>query len=301
MNLNIKNVVLILIAVMLASFLLAGLLGATASFRGPVLYNPAVEPFDETREFAADGIQELQVDTISTDINIITTEGNSINVHLYGNVTPDILPADFARTSGNRLIVSARPRSGMNVNSRIDLTLDIYVPSGTVTALRGDTVSGDAHISGPDLQTVIFKTVSGDLRASGLALDRLEFQSVSGTLLAADTTAVEAKLRTTSGDLDISGFAGSIDARTVSGDLIVAYRQFAHDIDFETTSGKTKLTLPEDAQFTLRFDTVSGKVDSEFPIAVTSSSARSFAGAVGEAEHRLQIRSVSGNLNLYQQ
>ncbi|MBS4030598.1 MAG: hypothetical protein KGZ63_04130 [Clostridiales bacterium] len=68
MNLNIKNIVLILIAVMLASFLMAGLLGATTSpFWGWT--NPAVEPIDETREFSADTIKEIDIETISSDIN----------------------------------------------------------------------------------------------------------------------------------------------------------------------------------------------------------------------------------------
>lgn len=301
MNLNIKNIVLILIAVMLASFLMAGLLGATTSpFWGWT--NPAVEPIDETREFSADTIKEIDIETISSDINFILVEDtDTIRIHLYGDVTPDILPAEFARQSGNRLSVTVRPRSGINVNTRFKLTLDMYVPAGYVETLRTDTVSADLYVSTLDINTLDFKTVSGDLKADNLELASLGFKSVSGDLRARTFTATRADLRTTSGNVEISGFTGNIEAKSVSGDLSVEYREFANNLSFDTTSGKTKLTLPQDAEFSIRLDTVSGKVDSEFPLMVTSSSGRNFVGAVGDSDNRMQVKSVSGNVNIFQQ
>lgn len=302
MNLNMKNIVLILIAVMLASFLMAGLLGATiAPFWGWTDFNQVMESIDETREFSVEDITEIQLETISTDINIIPVEeGTEIKVHLYGEVTPDILPVEFAKKSGNRLTVTIRPRTGINMNTRLRLTLDMYVPVGYGETLRGDTVSGDLNVADLDVKALYVKTVSGNLNVSNINLDTLDFQSVSGVLYAKTCSAAKANLKTISGNLDITNFAGDIDAKTVSGDLIVEYSEFANNITFDTTSGKTILTLPQESQFSIHLNTVSGNVDSEFPVMVTSGSGRNFEGTVGDGANRIRIKSVSGNVNLYQ-
>ncbi|MDW7651894.1 MAG: DUF4097 family beta strand repeat-containing protein [Bacillota bacterium] len=299
MNLNIKNVVLMLIVVMMGSFLIAGLLGAASiPFWGGTLINAPLAPYNEVHQFTAEQITQLDVSTINTDINFIVTEDDTIKAHLYGEVTPDALPAEFARQSGSRLTVTARPRSGIN-NSRIRLTLDLYVPAQHLESVQGETVSGDMKLTGLNIKKLEFYTVSGDMDIRDLSLDTLQFKSVSGRLRAEDVSAANTNLNTTSGNLEITGLDGNLIAKTVSGDVTVDYNNFDNDITFDTTSGKTSLTLPEKAQFTIRLNTVSGKVDSEFPLTVTSSSSRSFEGRAGDSANRIFIKSVSGSVDIY--
>lgn len=303
MNLNMRNIVLILIIVMVGSFLIAAALGTTvAPFWDGNLFNPHVEPFDETREFAVDEIRAIEAETISTEINLIPTEDTGlVTVHLYGEVTPDALPDPFAQVSGDRLTVSARPRPGIN-NTRINLTMDIYVPAGYVETLRADSVSGDLHVRELDLKTVRFNTVSGKFFAEDLNLDSVSFHSVSGDLRAQRFTAQSGDFNTTSGNIDITAFHGDISASSVSGDLTVAYGTFANDITFNTTSGKTRLSLPADASFSVRLDTTSGDVNTgDFPVTIQSSSRNRFEGTVGSGDNSIQVRSVSGDVTFIRQ
>jgi lia operon protein LiaG len=299
-KLNMKNLVLILVIVMMASFLLAGLLGATiAPFWGGSAFNANVEPFDQTHEFELGDIRIIEANTISTDINIIPLEeGATIKVHLYGKVTPDTIAQDFARVNGGRLTVNARPRVGINTNTRIDLTLDIYVPQGYVATIQGETVSGDMNVPALDISKLSFKTVSGELEASGLALDTADFTSVSGNIRARLFTANSAVFRTTYGDIDITGFSGDINARTVSGDLLVEYAAFDNDVTFNTTSGRARLFLPADSYFSVLLETVSGQVNSDFPLSIISTSRNRFEGTNGESGNRIEVKSVSGDVTL---
>lgn len=301
MNMNMRNVVLILVIVMLASFLLAGVLGATvAPFWGHSVLNLNMESVDETFEFPLEGLSAIEAETVNTEINIIPVEGDTVKVHLYGEATEGVLQEEFARLSGSRLTVSVRPRSGRNVNTQLRLTLDMYVPAKYTETLRADTVSGNMKVTELHLKDLEFKTVSGDLTASNMEADRFQFTSVSGNLHVRLFRSEESDFKSTSGDFDASGFTGDITARTVSGNLEVEYSEFDYDVSLDTTSGNTKLTLPEDSQFSVSLSTVSGKVNSEFPITVHATSRSGFEGNVGEEDNEIEVKSVSGDVNLYQ-
>ncbi|MCR3921557.1 MAG: DUF4097 domain-containing protein [Firmicutes bacterium] len=282
MKINIRNLVLVLIVVMLASFGLASALGGRILPLGDAGFSIGLEDIDETFEFTAAEIKEIEINTISTDVNIIPVDDSVVKVHLYGEVTKDILPDEFAHQNGSRLKIEVRPRTGLNINARIRLTLDIYTPKTYAESIRVDTVSGELDIA-------------------ELTLKQLEFNSVSGDI---ESDAVEAEqlvIKTTSGNMNIDDFSGMISANSVSGDLTVEYREYAHDIEFNTTSGRTELSLPATAQFEVRLQSVSGKVNSEFPITINSSSSRDFAGIVGSNEHSIDVRSVSGGIDIKKQ
>ncbi|MCW3490585.1 DUF4097 domain-containing protein [Dethiobacter alkaliphilus] len=282
LNLDMKKIVMILLSLMIVSFAIAGILGAGAGSWTASIVPGSLETIDKTHVFESEELQEIIIETISTDINIIPTEESTVKVHLYGEATPNLIPYDFARQSGNRISVDVRPKQqpGINLNTILRLTLDVYVPGQYTEKLRA-------------------QTVSGDLLASDLSLQTLAFKSVSGKLRATDFNAEWADLSTTSGNLSISGFAGELTSKTVSGDVTLDYKEFANNITVSTTSGNTTLILPEDAEFSVQFQTVSGKANSDFPITVDSLSGnRNFAGTVGSGENRVQVRSVSGNLEI---
>ena len=219
------------------------------------------------------------METISTDIKIIPASSSEIVVHLYGEVTQDILEEEFARESGSRLTVSVRPRPSININTRIRLNLDIYVPVDQLGSLRIDTVSGDTNITELNVEDFSFKAVSGSLRAKSLFADNIGLQTVSGKI-------------------DLANATGNLTAKTVSGDVSATFERFTNNVTINTTSGDTKLTLPEDAQFEIRLDTVSGKINSEFPITMNSLNNRNVEGKVGNGSNKIQVKSVSGGVRL---
>lgn len=273
-----KKVVLILVIVMLGSLMMAAFLGASFLPFGSVV-SPHMVTVDETRNFSIEEIQEISVETISTDIKIIPANSTEIVVHLYGEVTQGILEEEFARESGSRLAISVRPLPGINIYTRINLSLDIYVPADQLDSLRIDTVSGDTNITELNVDDFSFKAVSGSLRAKSLFAENMGLQTVSGKI-------------------DLANASGNLTTKTVSGDVSVTFEHFENDVTVNTTSGDTKLTLPEDAQFEVRLDTVSGKINSEFPITMNSLNQRNVEGKVGDGSNKIQIKSVSGGVRL---
>ncbi len=282
-NFNIRNIVLVLLIVMLSSFALAGMLGGVAlnfdnwgSFGGPV------ENVDIERTFAVGELTEISANTVSTDLNIISTESDEIKVHLYGSTSAHAVPELLVSERTNRLEVKVEPRRNIRGTIHYRLKLDIYVPADYTGSIE-------------------FRTVSGDFNIDAFTLDRLAFNSVSGNMKADSLTAGETVLKTTSGGIKITGNPGSLEVKTISGSISAAYSDFNSNINIGTTSGAVKIQLPAAAGFNLQAESVSGRINSDFPVTVTESSGRNrLSGTAGDGGQNITVKTVSGNITLSQ-
>ncbi|GAG73097.1 unnamed protein product, partial [marine sediment metagenome] len=143
-----------------------------------------------------------------------------------------------------------------------------------------DTVSADVDISNLDINNFQCKTVSGDLRIEFLGSDNLT-------------------LKTTSGNINMLNILGNLKVDSVSGDINVGYRVFDNNVDIKTTSGKVKIDLPQNAEFYLKTNTVSGEVVAKFPITIISfNKMNQLEGTVGTGDNRIIVDTVSGSIYL---
>lgn len=142
---------------------------------------------------------------------------------------------------------------------RIDL--EVRVPRGI--QVSAGSVSGDVALSGVD-GAVRASSVSGDVRLQGVRASSLRASSVSGRIEA------------------------SVDALTGDGDL-----------EFSSVSGDVIAELPKDFNADLRMSTVSGTIDSAYPITLEGrTTRRGLEGRIGNGGRRLRVSTVSGDLRL---
>jgi hypothetical protein len=115
-----------------------------------------------------------------------------------------------------------------------------------------------------------------------------------------------------------STVSGAIDVRTseeaqassVSGDVRVSMGRLPRSgtLRFSTVSGDVRLTLPSNAGAQLRLNTLSGEIDSEFPLTVTARGSRNGGSRVrvgqkveatlGRGGPTIDINTVSGDVEL---
>jgi len=145
-------------------------------------------------------------------------------------------------------------------NASIDL--EVAVPTNLV--VDAGSVSGDVEVSG----------AHGDVSAS----------SVSGNVV-----------------LDHL-HANSINANSVSGDVDVKVDELTGrgDFTFHSVSGDVTLEVPRDFGAELSMTTVSGDIDSDFPITLGNGrmNRRSMNARIGAGGRRLDVSTVSGDLRL---
>jgi hypothetical protein len=146
----------------------------------------------------------------------------------------------------------------------------------------------EVHVRVPAGVRFSASTVSGDVEVEGLSGD-VQAHSVSG-------------------DVAVST-RGTVEAGSVSGDLTVSMGRLPArgTLEFKTVSGDVEITLPSDAGAELRASTLSGEIDSDFPLEMSGSDrGRGYVrvgqrarGTLGDGGVRVEVETVSGDITVH--
>ena len=142
------------------------------------------------------------------------------------------------------------------------------------------------------------ETVSGDIKIEELVAEKIRAKTISGDIAVKDYTG-NIDVGSTSGDISLVDGRDNedVDASTVSGDILIE-QDVVSDMKLKSTSGDVKINLSEDSQFYLDVSTVSGDIKHDFSIKIISSGRRDLEGTVGDAEERIMISTVSGDVTV---
>lgn len=225
---------------------------------------------DTTVTLARGGTVDLSL--VSGEIIVSAGTGDRVQVRAYSE--RGIL--SFS-ASPNRVSLEVRSSRGRMGDTRYEVTvpvgarLELRAVSGDITArgVRGEveaaTVSGDLEVV--DATRIAYlETVSGDLKGSNLSGD-IRATSVSGDV-DLDNVEGELEVETVSGELRLIGArTKEVRTETVSGDLTYdGTLDPGGRYDFHSHSGTIELHVPSSAGGTVRVETYSGSIDSDFPM-----------------------------------
>jgi hypothetical protein len=149
---------------------------------------------------------------------------------------------------------------------------------------RRDRGRVDFQVRLPRRLKLSANSVSGDVEVNGVG-DEVRARSVSGNVRLERVRAPAVAATSVSGDVDVQ-----IDALTGSGDL-----------RFRSVSGNVSLQLPRSLDADVTLKTVSGELDSDFPLVIGGASRmarRTITGRIGRGGRELQLTTVSGDVRL---
>jgi len=109
------------------------------------------------------------------------------------------------------------------------------------------------------------------------------------------------KLHGFSSRLSLDDVAGPINAHTFSGAVVIRAKSWEPNqtIEVDTFSGNVELRVPETARGSIFFNSFSGRLNSEMPLALHSSSRRSVrADLGGGGDGRLRFKTFSGSVRI---
>jgi len=285
-NMNIQKMVIWLVIIAVVSLTIAAIVffnteNYMVSFRGRSDFEG--NSIDEVKTFDIDQLREIYIHSVSSDVSVFSTEEEDIKIHFYGRSalkSEKALPKLITNLEGSKLKIEIEYPKVLFYWAAADVLLDIYIPRDYRDNVIIDAVSADVDISNLDINNFKCKTVSGDLKIKSLGSDNLT-------------------INTASGDVNIVDFSGNLKADLVSGDIDVGYRVFDNNVDIKTISGKVKIDLPQNAEFYLKTNTVSGEVVAKFPITIISfNKMNQLEGTVGTGDNSIIIDTVSGDIYL---
>ena len=163
---------------------------------------------------------------------------------------------------GMRVHSSGR-RDRWNDDDRDDLQIDITVKVPKGLEVSAGSVSGDVAVTGAE-GDVRVSSVSGDVRLDAPKASRVRASSVSGD--------VDVRIRELTG-------TGMLSFTSVSGDV--------------------EIELPKNVDADVTMRTVSGEMESDFPLVLNGRvNRRSLEARIGKGGRELELRTVSGNVRL---
>ncbi len=283
-NINIQKMVIWLVVIAVVSLTIATIAffsieNYMVSFRDR--NNFEGNSIDEAKTFGIDQLKEIYIHSVSSDVSVFSTDEEDVKIHFYGRSalkSEKTLPKLITNLEGSKLKIEIEYPRVLFYNANV--VLDVYIPQDYRENIIIDTVSADVDISNLDINNFQCKTVSGDLRIESLGSDNLT-------------------LKTTSGNINILDILGNLKVDSVSGNVNVGYKVFTQDIDIKTISGKVKIDLPQNAEFYLKTNTVSGEVVTKFPITIISfNKLNQLEGTVGTGDNRIIVDTVSGSIYL---
>ncbi|WP_026882190.1 DUF4097 family beta strand repeat-containing protein [Clostridium akagii] len=299
---NVKKVVIYLLGIM---FVTLGL-GTLIMLQTGTNLIKGTKPnhtVNDSKTSSLTGIDEIDVDVSSSDINIIPESTSQVKAHFYGGVTSGSSyksPKIQCYKSGNTLVIKQVEPHMFFGFSNSNFKLDVYIPSGYNKNIKLVSSSGDININvnGYHFNKLDCNLSSGSLTINDLTADTFKYSSSSGDLKADKLTTKTTALDSSSGSININMFSGDLTSESSSGDCKIKYADFHNNIDVHSSSGEIELTLPKSAQFDLNAEASSGDVSCDFPVTVSGKNEHKLRGIVVNDKNKIKLDASSGDIKI---
>lgn len=289
---------------------LALALAAALMFSGCGLWR-APKLDDETKDAIKDAVQDAVEDVKNAveDAAESARSGESLTERSY-EITDRVDSLDLEWVSG-KVDVYAAEGDAVRLVERSDKgiydneALQWSVEDGELKVRWTDSrLSPATMLNSKDLAVYLpaaawdelsFETVSADLTVRDALICReLDLDTTSGTVDVRDAAADELNIGSVSGSVAVSGAFREVKTESVSGSVSLVLTSAAEEIKMNSVSGAQSLALPDDCGFTLKFDSVSGTLDSALALTAQGGTYR-----FGDGGCKIEVETVSGNLRLH--
>lgn len=239
---------------MLKKLTVAAILLTILGIGGSVLtYTASNQSIDmnESQTINYENIDAIEIETISTDVEIIASnDQQDARIELKGRTNDTNPPVLSVKEQGSKLIIDLQSEKKdiqwfqLSPNFAPDtLALKVYVPEKLLNSITVGGVSADLYLDNIHAETMTFKSTSGDIDAYNLQFENAYIQTVSG-------------------DVGIDELVGKIAIKTTSGDISLAMMSLSYPIQIDSTSGDVELvTENELTDVKFKIQSVSGDIN----------------------------------------
>ncbi|WP_100371943.1 DUF4097 family beta strand repeat-containing protein [Bacillus sp. FJAT-45037] len=241
---------------------------------------------------------ELHLESTSVDWRIEPTSSQQLFVEIEGQKNNQKLTVS---ERGNRLVVKIEEGNTISLpflHFGPDTEAVAHVPVNMLDSFHVKTVSGDVEFAASFFgDQFSFKSVSGDIVANGLEFDQANFETTSGDIQVDNFNGGIARNKTVSGDIELEHVSGEVIADTVSGDILVTYKDENKDVNVKTVSGDIELEIPS-LNATLDLRTTSGNMTVEEMLTDQHFEKRKASGTAGDGNFKISSNTVSGDIEI---
>ena len=254
----------------------------------------------EGTAFPSQPLKGVDVQIVNGDVTIVLDDDPGADVRLDG----DLENLELSMSDDGVLSV----RQGNTASSSFFFhrglaaaDVELVLPRRFWDFVQISTVNGDVDVgTGLEVGQLSVKTANGDAQVNDLGCQELIFHSASGDLDGAGINSVSVAANTASGDVQLAGVFGTVKVGTASGDVEAELQQVPEQMELGSKSGDCEVVMPDGQGFTLQFSTVSGELDSDFPLVGPIGKRSGEAIYLDGGGRVFRVSSVSGDIMLRQ-
>lgn len=273
-------------------------------------YAPEAEGRPVTGPVSSQGLRGIDIQNVNGDVTVRMSEQAEGDILIGGDVNK--LEVSYA-ADGVLILRPWRTASSSLLFRRGVASADIEVclPCRRWDILQISSVNGDVELSGVEAGQVYIRTVNGDLEGRLGQCEQLTVDTVSGDVdwrgqardilvqtMSGDVRfeggADRVKASSMSGDIELFGPVNEVKCTSASGDIRLETAVLPRAMDLSAKSGDCRARIPDTGPFSIQMKTVSGDVDSEFPL---DRGPGGVMGTTGEGP-AYTVTSVSGDVEL---
>lgn len=268
-------------------------------------------PYDRSYEYSLDAgsVEALRIDWVAGSVSVTPYAGDSIQITEWAQ--RDLGDKELLRyeQKGDRLVIQYCDSTGSFLKNLPAKRLEVLVPQSLAENLREldvDVTTAEVTVQNLSGQSFSFDSTSGRIDAAGIRVSELRADTTSGRIELTDADAGQIVLASVSGQINASAVtADAIDCETVSGAqklsggfsgaslssvsgaLSLSSQIMPDRADCDTVSGAIRIDIPKTDSVSVYYDSVSGRLSSDFPVTLVSR---------GDAQFRFST--VSGSMTL---
>ncbi len=259
--------------------------------------------YDNEKEYSVGAVElsiteftSISVDWISGNVYVQAYEGDTVKIEETSHENIEEKYELRWLVKGNTLYIKpCKSMSSWNLANEIPTKdLFVYLPNDlkeVMDKVQIDNASACINISGINADEFDIVSVSGNIWLEKCGTIEMKIENVSGYVNITETNANSFDVENVSGNVEIMGIVNSMNVDSVSGEVLLCTNEAPQSADISTVSGDIKLQLSKNDGFCIDFDSVSGKVTSEFPLIINNGEQ-----TYGNGSRDFDFETVSGNV-----
>lgn len=256
------------------------------------------QSFENKTSFAANGIQAIEINNDSWDIELKNTDSKQITITCEGKREDKKIDPVTLTNEGNKLVVTQRDQGGMEGFSFGKKgTIYITIPDNEVETITLHNGSGDIKMKGVTAQNMVISNDSGTEIMEGVSADKGEFTSQDGELNLKHSSLKKLTVTSMSGDSYITDVTSpEMNITSTDGEVTIQELQEGKSLRVETKSGDIAVSYkaaPASLMLTANSDSSDISVDLDgFKEKKSTETAKE--GTIGDASNQLELISKNG-------
>lgn len=153
--------------------------------------------------------------------------------------------------------------------------------------IKISTTSGNIELIDSMSKDITTNSVSGRASVDKVTTDSLSLHSTSGNATINDVISSEVSYSTVSGVFHFDGELKNLNASSTSGKITVIDTIVPDELDIDTVSGDINVSIPESEDIQIKYNTISGKFNCDFPVLMNKSSSK-YVFSTGSGDINIQ-------------